>query len=489
MERSAKASARDGMTGLLSESAEKWPRRTALIDESGPVDYQTLARQVETARREFHLAGLRPGHCLAVMVRDGRGFVVSALGAVACGAVVMPVTTRITKGELSEMLESASVHALVDDGSSGHTTVGRSGHLSIGTDLGMRLTWMTRQPDEAVRDLVPDAAFVRFTSGTTGESKGVVLSHQAILERTAAANRGLRLGCDDTVLWVLPMAYHFFVSIVLYLRYGATVVVCRDALAPALLETANRHRATFLYASPLHYRWLAADQSGLMFSHLRHAVSTSTRLEPRTAELFARRYGLPVGQAYGVIEVGLPMVNLDRAGEKPESVGRPLPDYEIGILDENLRPLPEGLVGQLGVRGPGMFSAYLDPPRLREQVLDDGWFLTADLARRDDDGYITIVGRSKSVINVAGEKVFPEEVQDVLNLNPRVVCSRVVARPCSYVGEAVHAEIVPTDRARPIPQEELIAYCRQRLSGFKVPQSVSVVDRIEETPSEKIRYR
>ncbi len=472
---------------LLSDAADKWPHRPALIDESGTTDYLTLLSRVEEARRSLASAGLRPGHCLGLMVRDGREFVVGAFAAAACGAVVMPIVPRLTKRELSEMLASASVHVLLDDGSSAHVPAGDSNRVSIGNDVSMRMTWTDPQPAESVTDLVPDAAFIRFTSGTTGASKGVVLSHEAVVERTAAANRGLRLGPDDTVLWVLPMAYHFFVSIVLYLRYGATVVVCRDHLARKLLETANRHRATFLYASPLHYRRLAADRSRTRFVHLKVAVSTSTRLDPHTAGHFADRYGLPVSQAYGIIEVGLPMANLDNAREKPESVGRPLPDYEVEVLDESLEPAPQGNVGQLAVRGPGMFSAYLNPPESREQVLVNGWFLTADLARIDCDGYITIVGRCKSVINVGGEKVFPEEVQDVLNLHPQVESSRAVARAHPYLGEVVHAEIVPVDADHPVAQEELIAFCRQHLSGFKVPQAVSVVERIEETPSEKIR--
>ncbi|MFQ5590457.1 MAG: class I adenylate-forming enzyme family protein [Phycisphaerae bacterium] len=472
---------------LLCEAASKWPRHPAVIDECGTTDFQTLLSQVEATRRDLESAGLRQEHCLGLMARDGRGFIVGALAAVGCGAVVMPIAPRLTKRELSGMLSTASVHVLLDDGSGPAAPTGRSVAVSVGTDLEMRMTFRDPQPSKSVRDLVPDAAFIRFTSGTTGASKGVVLSHRAILERTAAANRGLQLGCEDRVLWVLPMAYHFFVSIVLYLRYGAAVVVCRDHLAQGLIRTANRRRATFLYASPLHYRWLAADQTDTRLSSLRAAVSTSTRLDPRTAALFTRRYGLPVAQAYGIIEVGLPAVNLEHAEEKPESIGRPLPDYQIEILDDDRRPVPEGHVGQLAVRGPGMFSAYLNPPLMSECVLVDGWFPTADLARKDSEGFITVVGRCKSVITVGGEKVFPEEVQDILNLHPMVSRSRVRGRAHPYMGEVVHAEIVPADANNPVPSDELIAFCRLHLSSFKAPQSVEVVERIEETASEKIR--
>ncbi|MGB2987370.1 MAG: AMP-binding protein, partial [Phycisphaerae bacterium] len=370
---------------LLRKSARRWPRRAALIDDTGVVDYQTLLQQVERAKEALKAAGVKPGHCIALMGRDGRAFVVSAFAAVGCGAVVMPTAPRLTHWELSRMLDSASVHAILDDGTGVLPASWRFHRIPIGSDLQVRLGWREHQPVGSVKDLVPDAAFIRFTSGTTGASKGVVLSHKDVIERTAAANRGLGLGSRDTVLWVLPMAYHFFVSIVLYLRYGVTVVVCREHLARALLETANRHQATFLYASPLQYRWLVADESDTRFSHLCHAVSTSTRLDPRTAELFSQRYGLPVAQAYGIIEVGLPMVNLDGAATRPGSVGRAQPDFEVALFGEGgmgklvcpcmgpaqLKPVPDGKVGQLAVRGPGMFSAYLNPPKLREEVLVD----------------------------------------------------------------------------------------------------------------------
>jgi acyl-coenzyme A synthetase/AMP-(fatty) acid ligase len=287
------------------------------------------------------------------------------------------------------------------------------------------------------------------------------------------------------------MAFHFFVSIVLYLQVGATIAICPDHLAETLLDVTRRQGGTFVYASPLHYRLLAADASGRRAPTLRRAVSTSAALAPQTAQAFLERYGLPITQAYGIIEVGLPLINLDHALDRPESIGRPLPDYEVAILDENLRPVPSGSVGELALRGPGMFDAYMSPPRLRREVLRGGWFLTGDLARQDADGLVTLVGRCKAMINVAGNKVFPEEVEDVLNMHPCVALARVSARAHPQMGEVVHADIVlsPSAGGREIEVEQLLAFCRQRLSSYKVPQSVAFVESIEETPSGKVRRR
>jgi long-chain acyl-CoA synthetase len=156
-------------------------------------------------------------------------------------------------------------------------------------------------------------------------------------------------------------------------------------------------------------------------------------------------------------------------------------------VGDQLQPLPDGETGQLALRGPGMFSGYLNPPRSREQILHDGFFLTGDLGHRDSGGRIVLDGRTSSVIHVAGHKVFPEEVAAVLDHHPAVLRSRVSARQHPQTGEAIHAEI----QLRPGQQvsvEEVLAFCRKRLSAQKVPASVDVVAEIKTTASGKVRH-
>src|SRR5262249_46182577 len=149
-----------------------------------------------------------------------------------------------------------------------------------------------------------DAAFLRFTSGTTGAAKGVVLSHDTIRERIAAANEVLRVGPEDRVIWLLSMSYHFAVSIVGYLSVGAAVVLLPNHFARAIVEAAERHRATVIYGSPVQYEWLTACEPPAALPAVRLAVSTTTGLGRATAEAFRARFGLPVTQALGIIEVG-----------------------------------------------------------------------------------------------------------------------------------------------------------------------------------------
>ena len=177
------------------------------------------------------------------------------------------------------------------------------------------------QPDEHGLNL----AFIRFTSGTTSARKGVALCHHTIRDRVLAANQVLRIGPADTVMWCLPMSHHFLVTIVLYLSRGATIVLARHVLSRPFLEAANRRQATVLYAAPFHYSLLAQDRSGAGLPSVRLAVSTTCRLSEEVAVAFQNRFGLPLSQALGVIELGLVSVNLDDPVARWDSVGRPSP--------------------------------------------------------------------------------------------------------------------------------------------------------------------
>ena len=476
----------------LSDAARQWPERTAIIDSAGPLDYRSLWREIEALRVQLANLGVGEGQGVGVQARNGSAFVIGALAALGCGAVVMPIHHQMKPDELAAMLARAPLSASLDDGCGAI----RPGEVTrdLGLLAGRTSLHFTRLNDR--RDAratmapgIPDAAFVRFTSGTTGAAKGVVLTHRAVLERTSVANSGLGLTCEDVVLWVLPMAYHFYVSILLYLEVGATIAVSSDYLADSILDAASRHQATFLYATPMHVRMLVGEDSGRALpTSLKRVMSVSSRLDPDVARAFLAKYHRPVAQGYGIIEVGLPIANIEEAAEHPESIGRPLPAFEAAVVDPGFRNVPDGEVGQLVLRGPGMFAGYLSPPRRRDEVLHEGWFLTGDLAHRDSQGRIVLDGRTSSVIHVAGHKVFPEEVAAVLDQHPAVLASRVTTRSHPHLGEVVHAEVQLRSGSSASASEEILAFCRTRLSSHKVPASLSFVPQLNLTASGKVRH-
>jgi acyl-CoA synthetase (AMP-forming)/AMP-acid ligase II len=480
-------SSRMNVFEALSQSAKQWPDRIAIIDAAGALDYRSLWREVEALRVQLDRLGLHERQGVGVRARNGRAFVVGALAALGCGAVIMPIHHQMKPAELADMLARAPLCVILDDGS-GPAQPGKTISLENPGGNGLRFTRLdfTQQP---LAPQIKDAAFVRFTSGTTGQSKGVVLTHRGVLERTHAANAGLRLTCDDKILWVLPMAYHFYVSIILYLEVGATVIVNTDYLAESVLNAAENHQATFLYITPMHVRMLVSERSGRVLPpSLQRVMSVSSRLDPQVARDFHTRYRVPVSQGFGIIEVGLPIMNITEAAEHPEAIGRPVPGFEAMIVDEAMKPLPEGETGQLVLRGPGMFAGYLNPPRLREEILRDGWFLTGDLGHRDNGGRVVLDGRTSSVIHIAGHKVFPEEIAGVLDQHPAVLRSRIFSRPHPQMGESVCAEVQLRNGCSPATGEEILAFCRRQLSSHKVPTSLEFVAQISMTTSGKVRH-
>jgi acyl-CoA synthetase (AMP-forming)/AMP-acid ligase II len=472
----------------LLQAARQWPSRTAIIDAEGSLDYQTLWRQIEALRAELASANLRQGTGVGIRARNGRGFVIGALAALGCGGVIMPIHHQLKPFELEQMLKQAPLGLILDDGCGCGLPPSTRARSPLRAVKGLHLTPLA-DPNARLAPGIEQAAFVRFTSGTTGAAKGVALTHQDILERIHAANSGLGLGAGDSVLWVLPMAYHFYVSILLYLEVGATIIVSADYLAESILEAAETYQATFLYVTPMHVRILTgADAKYRLPASLKRVMSVSSRLHPQAARDFQARYGVPVAQGYGIIEVGLPIMNIEEAADHPEAIGRPLKDFEAALLDEHQVPVADGQTGQLALRGPGMLSGYLCPPRRREEVLKQGWFLTGDLAHRDPGGRIVLDGRVSSVINVAGHKVFPEEVAGVLDQHPAVLRSRVAAQPHPQLGEVVHAQVQLRGGAAPVTCGELRTFCSRALSSHKVPASIEFVEQLEMTASGKVRH-
>jgi long-chain acyl-CoA synthetase len=289
---------------------------------------------------------------------------------------------------------------------------------------------------------------------------------------------------------MLPMAHHFVVSILLYLRYGATILLPAGHLARPALELASRAGATLLYASPHHYLLLGKDASQLRLEQVRLAISTAEGLRPGIAERFRERFDRPLAQALGIIEVGLPVVNLARAAEKPECLGQPLPDYEVWLRGENGRPVTgggsPGRTGEVCIRGPGLFAAYLDPWIPARQLTEPDGFRTGDQGWFDADGDLHLAGRRTNRINLAGMKFFSEEVEAVLDAMPGVRRSRVAAREHPQLGEIPVAELEVEDPAAPPARAARVAWCRRQLPSYKIPREFRVVAALPTTATGKL---
>ena len=250
------------VSSLVHQTALRLPDHVAVYDHAGVVTYKQLSDRVNACAEWLASIGVRPGMGVGVMGANSRDFVVLCFAVMQRGAVVLPLSSQLSDEELSNTIQTSGLHVLVFDE---HCRVSfNNAMVSDISDLSLKwnhVFFRNREAEVSIAPHVPDAALIRFTSGTTGSAKGVILSHQTINERTAAAAPSLQLSEQDSVLWVLSMAFHFVVSIITYVRCGCSIIINKDFLASAMLEEAERYQATFIYASPMHIRLLANDRS------------------------------------------------------------------------------------------------------------------------------------------------------------------------------------------------------------------------------------
>jgi long-chain acyl-CoA synthetase len=482
---------------VFRQMARRQPDHPALLGP-GPGEgytYAALNEAIRQAGERLLGAGVHPGACVGLYCRSGASYIIATYAAWQAGACVVPIAVELTRPEREHILRTIALDYVIAP-----TTPTRS--VSEATTPTSFLAphqraretelWpgMAVYPVARLRDHPPGfasihGAFVRFTSGTTAAAKGVVLSHQTIYERISAANEVLQLGPRDRVVWLLSMAYHFAVSIVAYLSFGAGIILLPHHFAQAILTAGHCHKGTMIYGSPTHFAWLATAPSPDPWPELRLAISTTATLDRTTADQFHARFGIPVAQALGIIEVGLPFINLAHAAQHPQSVGKALPAYQVRLEDVGLG---EGL-RELLLRGPGCLDAYYDPWAPRSAIMPDGWFRTGDVAEVNADGCVFLRGRLKEVINVLGMKFFPQEVEAVLTSHPAIESACVFARPDPDLGEVPHAQVVLKAGASCPTESELIAYCEKQLALFKVPRRVEFVTALSRTASGKVLHR
>ena len=450
------------LTELLDNAASRRPGKPAIIEGETVLSYSELVADIAAWAAQLKAHGVAPGQRIGLCLPNSIAYVALTFAVWRAGGVVVPIPAECADEEAATIAGSMHLDAFLG-------RKPREG--SVALRPGIFFTRLASHAPSGNHGL--NLAFIRFTSGTTSERKGVALCHETIRDRVTAANKALRITPEDVVIWCLPMSHHFLVTIVLYLTEGASVVLARHVMAGPFLEAIRHRNGTVLYAAPFHYALLARDASGAMLPTVRLAVSTTCGLTADVAQGFQQRFGLPLVQALGVIELGLVCVNTSDPVKRWNSVGRPLPDFALSIR----HPDAEGC-GEVFVTGPGLFDAYDNPWTPREQLMPNGWFATGDIGRVDAEGYLYLLSRKTAVINLAGRKVFPEEIEAVLNRHPAVRESRVYGVPHPHLGQVIEAEVALHNEVSP---DELRDFCRAHVSTDKIPSRIHVVKGVART--------
>ncbi|MES0881475.1 malonate--CoA ligase [Roseibium sp. SCP14] len=458
-------------------------------------DFLAMAAQIAHVMTRI---GLKPGDRVAAQVQKSPQALALYAACVQAGLVFLPLNTAYTVDELSYFIENSGASLIVCDAGSEPAlapiaedlearikTLNGDGSGSL-ADQAMRMPTTFTTIDRSADDL---AAFL-YTSGTTGRSKGAMLTQGNLLSNAQTLVKEWRFTSDDVLLHALPIfhTHGLFVASNVTLAAGGCMIFLpkfdiEEVIARLPLATAMMGVPTF-YTRLLDDDRFTRDLS----AHMRLFVSGSAPLLAETHVQFEERTGHRILERYGMTETNMNTSNPYDGERRPGTVGFPLPGVEVKITNpESGKTLPDGEVGQIEVRGPNVFKGYWQmPEKTAAELRADGFFITGDLGKIDEDGYIHIVGRNKDLIISGGYNIYPKEIELVLDDQPGVLESAVIGVPHPDFGETVLGVVVPEKGGKP-DLEEIQDAVKTSLARFKHPRKLILLDELPRNTMGKVQ--
>jgi acyl-CoA synthetase (AMP-forming)/AMP-acid ligase II len=463
------------------------------------ISYGHLRQQVQALAESLRAAGIERGDRVAMALPNGLPTIVAFLAASVAGTAA-PLNPGYKEDEFRFYLEdtNAKVLLLPPDGldEARRAAADRVPILTVEMDAAGAVRIAGRTDTRPVpAPGVDDIALILHTSGSTGRPKRVPLTHANLSISAQNVARGYELSDRDVSLCVMPLfhVHGLVASTLATLASGGTVVVPAKFNAMSFWQTAEAHGATWYSAVPtIHQLLLARVKKDAPrpagAARLRFIRSCSAALPPQVLFDLEASFGAPVLEAYGMTEAAHQMASnpLPTHGPHlPGSVG-PGTDVEIIIADEQGRPLGPHERGEVCIKGPNVIIGYENNPDANATSFFDGWFRTGDQGFLDENGYLTLVGRLKELINRGGEKISPREIDDVLLSHPAVNEAVCFGVPHRMWGEEVEAAVTLKE---PVDRDVLLAFCKEKLSDFKRPKQIHIADAIPRTATGKIQRR
>ncbi|MCS6804721.1 MAG: acyl--CoA ligase [Acidobacteriota bacterium] len=470
------------------------PAKVALVVAGAGVSitYDQLRRQVDELSAMFNRLGLGRDDRIAMALPNGLEALIAFLAA-AHAATAAPLNPAYKRDEFAFYLQDTRAKALIvqPQGADEALAAADEGIIilraQVGTEGRLQVVSSGRigVEREPAQPHPEETALVLHTSGTTSRPKCVPLSHTNLIASARQIAQTYQLSSEDVSFCVMPLYHvHGLVgSTLAALWAGGTVVIVPRFNALSFWSTVRQYGVTWFSAVPtIHQLLLSRVKPGTRpagAEQLRFIRSSSAPLPPAMMAQMEESFGVPVVEAYGMTEAAHQMTSnpLPPGRRKPGSVG-PGTGVSIAILDDQGHHLPLGTTGAVAVKGPNVFRGYENNPEANAESFTDGWFRTGDEGWLDSDGYLTLVGRTKEMINRGGEKISPREIDEVLLMHPAVAEAVTFAVPDQVYGEEVAAAVVLKASATPA---QLLAHCRSVLADFKCPKVIHLVDAIPRT--------
>ncbi len=473
---------------LLRDATARAPHAVALDGDGRRATFGELAEASNRVANALIAGGVQPGDRVGFVDRNGTEYWEVFLGALKAGAVLVPLNFRLAPAELDWAL---------DDAGAGTVIVGAAYAASITqpvVTIGSGYEeWLAAAPDtDPGRDVVgPGLVQLIYSSGTTGRPKGVLVSAEQLLWSVAAF--GSCFDVDGSSRSLVPIPYYHVAGggwALVTLSRGGCVIQAREPTAASMLRQLVEHRVTHAALVPAVMAVLTQSGKPGDFAALRQVVYGGSPISEPLLRASVATLGAELFQSYGLSEtMGVTtLLRPDQHRLRLRSAGRPVPGIELAVIDVALgRPLPDGEVGEVLVRGPSVTPGYWrNPDATAEALTVDGWFHTGDLGSLED-GFLYLRDRMKDLIITGGENVYPAEVESVLAAHPGVADVAVIGVPSQRWGETPIAVVVA--RGTPPEPQDVIDFARQRLAHFKCPTDVVFMDELPRNPSGKVLKR
>lgn len=468
------------------------------LEDGKVLSYDVFLKRAAQIAHVLRDQGVKPGDRVAVQVKKSPAALALYAACIQAGAIFLPLNTAYTPSEVEYFVGNAEPGLVVCDGAS-HAALApiieKAGARLLtldGDGTGTLTVDAARKADrfDTVARGGDDLAAFLYTSGTTGRSKGAMLTHDNLLSNARSLVEAWRFTADDVLLHALPIfhTHGLFVACNVILLAGGSMIFLPSFKTDEAIGLLPK--ATSMMGVPTFYTRLLDDPRFTkdLVSHMRLFTSGSAPLLAETHNAFEARTGHRILERYGMTETNMTTSNPYDGERRAGTVGFPLPNVEIRVVDpETKAVLPQGETGVLEVRGPNVFKGYWRmPEKTKEEFREDGFFITGDVVTVDSDGYVQIVGRAKDLIISGGFNIYPKEVELLLDEQEGVLESAVIGVPHPDFGEGV-VGVVVAKKGSVVVEEKLLAAIHERIARFKQPKRVFTVDELPRNTMGKVQ--